>query len=633
MQSSQKEIAEITKSVEHDQFIYRPLDQERREIRLVQLSRELLVANNGKSVPSLRMHHASFDGEYLPLYTALSYTWGTGLEGVALIEYEEMPAREVQVSTNLLDALCHFARLSDQTLETVRRVFWIDQLCINQKNKGEKNHQVGMMTEIFAQAKMTNVWLGSRQATLSCEVVKKYDQDVSRIREVESNDPELQYEHSSASQEVDRILIELLKDDWKQLHALADFCKHPWFERAWVVQEVATSSNVIVYWEGGKCEWSSFQNLWLLSFWLIKRIIRAKDHHKLAAAHRLARIYSTLHMTVYQSLIPPRTYPLIELIKNMLICGKTRATLPEDLIYSNMGIASDKDTCGIAVDYKKHYTDIFTDAALQFLKTLGAQALAWSCQRTKINDSPLLPSWVPNLRLQFSFMVIHPMLPHHSDLSSKLFSAAGNSNFEYTVDGSRENLSIRTSYVDRVVKVEPFYCLTEHLVSAGSITPHSQAWLADYGRFFDFAVDRVPTRYDDSIRQEMYWRIPIADHYLDLDTNSKRRAGLEVKEWYMAILQPDDSLSASAISMSTRYNDNLSMKHHVAFVTATGYIGLGGWETVEGDEVHLVQGSDLPFLLRKTYGHYQLVSQAYVHGIMDGELIHDNTEFWWLGIH
>ncbi|KAL8881983.1 MAG: hypothetical protein Q9198_000928 [Flavoplaca austrocitrina] len=633
MQASRKSIAETKKSVEHDHFTYRPLHQERREIRLVQLSCELQVASNGKSVPSLRMHHASFDGEDLPEYTTLSYTWGTGLKGIVFIEDEGKPARKLLVSTNLLDALCHFARLPDQSLETVRPVFWIDQLCINQNDKDEKNHQVAMMTEIFGQAKMTNVWLGSRKATLSCEVVTKYDQDVSRIMEVVSNDPELRDDYSSASQGVDRILSEVSKDDWEHLHALADFCTHPWFERAWVVQEVATSSKVIVHWEGGKCGWSSFQNLWHLLHLLIQRIMVAKVCHEMAAVHVSSRILNTLQTTVSQSLNPPRTYPLIELVENMLMWGTTRATQPEDLIYSTMGIASDKDTCGIEVDYKKHYTEIFTDAALQFLKTLGAQALAWSCQRTKTNDPPQLPSWVPDLRLQLGFMVIEPIAPHRFDLSSKQFSAAGNRNFEYIVDEKREKLSIRTFYVDKVVEVKPFYFMAEHFVSAGSITLQYQAWLADYGKFFDFAAARVPTRYDDSARQEMHWRIPVADRYFDGDANAVRRAGLEVKDWYKAILHPDHSLSASAVSMSAKYKTLIFMKPHVVFLTATGYIGLGHPDTVEGDEVHLVQGSEVPFLLRKTDGLYQLGSQAYVHGIMDGELVEDNTEFPWQEIH
>ena len=487
-------------------------------------------------------------------------------------------------------------------------------------------------TEILGQAKITNVWLGSRQATLSCEVFKKCHQDASRIMEVISNDPELCDDHSSASQGVDRILSELFKDDREQLHALADFCTHPWFERAWVVQEVATSTNVIVHWEGGKCEWLSIQQLWFLLGWLVKRIMLAKDH-KMAAALLLARTGASLQMTVYQSLTPPRTYPLIELIENILMWGKTRATQPEDLIYSTMGIASDKDTCGIGVDYKKHYTEIFTDAALQFFKTRGALTLAWSGQRTEINESPRLPSWVPDFRLQFGFMVIKPISAHRFGPSSKLFSAAGNRNFEYTVGEKREKLSLRTFYVDRVIEVKPFDFMAEHLVSAGSAALQYQAWLADYRKFFDLAADRFPTRYDDCIRQEMHWRIPIADHYFDRDAKLRRRAGLEVKDWYEAILHPDNPLLASADSMSTRYKTRIFGKPHAAFVTATGYIGLGHPDTVVGEEVHLIQGSEVPFLLRKTDGHYHLGSQAYVHGIMDGELVDDNTEFPWLEIH
>ncbi|KAL9040006.1 MAG: hypothetical protein Q9180_002182 [Flavoplaca navasiana] len=630
MQSSEKSIAEMEMSVEQDHFTYRPVDQNRREIRLVQLSREFRVAGNGKSVPWLRMHHASFDGEKPPQYTALSYTWGIGLEGVVFIEYEEMPAREVHVSTNLFDALYHFAKLNDQSLDAVSRIFWIDQLCINQNDKDEKNHQVGMMTEIFSQAKITNVWLGSREATLSYEVVTKYDQDVNFIIDVFEKYPEFQLNDPRSSQRLDRILSELYMNNGEQLDALADFCTHPWFERAWVVQEVATSDKVIVHWEGGKCEWSSVQKLWLLLRWLVKRIMVAKDSHGMAAMRLVNRARNTLEMTVYQSLEPTRTSSLIEILASMLTCGNTKATQPEDLVYSTMGIAFDKDTCGIEIDYNKHYTEIFTDAALQFLKTLGAQALAWNCQRA---SSPRLPSWVPDLRLRFGFGIIKPISPQGFGLWSKQFFAAGNRKFEYTVEEMREKLSIRTFYVDKVVEVKSFDFMAEHLVSAGSITLQYRAWLAEYGTYFDLAANRVLTRYDDSIREEMHWRIPIADRYLDADAHAVRRAGLEVKEGYKAILHPDDSLSASPISMSQSYRCSIFIDRHVAFITASGYIGLGHPDTVEGDEVHLIQGSEVPFLLRKTDGHHQLVSQAYVHGIMDGELVHDNTEFQWLEIH
>lgn len=138
-------IAGLDRSVDQGQFVYRPLNQGRREIRLVQLSSEFQAASDGELVPLLQMHHAFFDGEDLPRYIALSYTWGSGPKGIVLVEGEGRPRREIRVSTNLLDALCHFARLSDPRLDAVGPIFWIDQLCINQNDKHEKSHQVRMM--------------------------------------------------------------------------------------------------------------------------------------------------------------------------------------------------------------------------------------------------------------------------------------------------------------------------------------------------------------------------------------------------------------------------------------------------------------------------------------------------------
>ena len=137
-----EKITELDKSVNQGQYIYKPLDQGRREIRLVELSSECQVASNGDRVPLLLMHYAFFDEEVLPQYSALSYTWGTGPKAIVLVEDEKIPAREVLISTNLLDALYHFARLLHPKQGAL---FWIDQLCINQNDNNEKSHQVRMM--------------------------------------------------------------------------------------------------------------------------------------------------------------------------------------------------------------------------------------------------------------------------------------------------------------------------------------------------------------------------------------------------------------------------------------------------------------------------------------------------------
>jgi hypothetical protein len=58
------------------------------------------------------------------------------------------------------------------------------------------------------------------------------------------------------------------------------------------------------------------------------------------------------------------------------------------------------------------------------------------------------------------------------------------------------------------------------------------------------------------------------------------------------------------------------------FLTEQGYLGLGQEGVREGDIVCVFCGGDVPFLLRKsekTPGILHLLSECYVHGIMDGE--------------
>ena len=494
--------------------------------------------------------------------------------------------------------------------------------------------------DIFGQAKATDVWLGSSEAPLSQEVMKKFTQKSFHIMDAITNSDnvfqDLQSDDSILSQQIDRILRECREDHYKGIVALTTFCTHPWFGRAWVVQEIATSSNIQIHWESGSSAWSDILLMDLTFLWLSIRITEAKGNCTFIDLSRLQQAKDMMAMTVSQKLYQPRTKSLVELIAKLLASGQMRATKPEDLVYSMLGISSDGDTCGIEVDYKKHYTEVFGEMALLLLKTLGARALAWSGQleRKSHPDCCRLPSWVPDLRLGDAIVIHRDIRSSNPLLVPKLFSAAGSCRFEFTADSKSEFLSIRTSYIDRVVELSKTFDF--HVNFGGSVDTlpkyqACQAWFEDFGSFVDVAAERYPTRYDYSTRQEMHWRMPMADRYYDGD--HWRRAGLEAKDLYMAILHPDDPISAAVISKIAIYRETLYLDGQIAFVTATGYIGIGHRETVVGDEVHLVQGSDTPFVLRKTDGHYELIGETYVHGIMDGELVDDSTEFEWVQIH
>jgi hypothetical protein len=83
-------------------------------------------------------------------YEASSYDWGN-----------PMPRRRLQfgnkwlsITTNLSAAL-HRLRLPEQKI-----YLWIDQMCINQADLGERSSQVNMMSSIYTHAQHVIAWVG-----------------------------------------------------------------------------------------------------------------------------------------------------------------------------------------------------------------------------------------------------------------------------------------------------------------------------------------------------------------------------------------------------------------------------------------------------------------------------------------
>lgn len=57
------------------------------------------------------------------------------------------------------------------------------------------------------------------------------------------------------------------------------------------------------------------------------------------------------------------------------------------------------------------------------------------------------------------------------------------------------------------------------------------------------------------------------------------------------------------------------------FHSQQGYFGLTRVNVQEGDIIMVLMGADMPFILRPYLGGYKLAGEAYVHGIMHGELV------------
>lgn len=68
-------------------------------------------------------------------------------------------------------------------------------------------------------------------------------------------------------------------------------------------------------------------------------------------------------------------------------------------------------------------------------------------------------------------------------------------------------------------------------------------------------------------------------------------------------------------------------KQRALITTHSGQLGLAPSSVQKGDEVWILAGSNSPSILRRTpvSGEYELVGQAYVHGIMYGEAVRDRS--------
>lgn len=124
-------------------FPYQPLDVEKNETRLV-----TILAGTFEEELQITLKAVSLDDD--PEYEALSYVWGDPSVTKAI----KLDGISFQVTENLESALRHLRHPSKD------RVFWIDAICINQRDILERNTQVPLMSTIYGNCEGCIAWLG-----------------------------------------------------------------------------------------------------------------------------------------------------------------------------------------------------------------------------------------------------------------------------------------------------------------------------------------------------------------------------------------------------------------------------------------------------------------------------------------
>jgi hypothetical protein len=147
-----------------DVFTYQPLGANTLEIRLVTVSPRTvpgadILCELEHVVFPIDLQDITGDSDEEdrssqgPVFSALSYTWGSSIEPNQRIL---LNGKFFHIRQNLYDFLSSFSLNEDCSHERL----WIDQLSINQSDLAERSQQVSKMSHIFKKASRTLIWLG-----------------------------------------------------------------------------------------------------------------------------------------------------------------------------------------------------------------------------------------------------------------------------------------------------------------------------------------------------------------------------------------------------------------------------------------------------------------------------------------
>ena len=219
-------------------FSYNPLNSSKSEIRVLALK----PSTDPSASLIADLFTQSLDEEqYAPTstwkpYAALSYTWGEAIFDGSIT----LNGKPFAVTASLEAALRAMrGRNGDPSLMqtsawphdgTTPNYWWIDQICIDQQNLDERNEQVALMRRIYKRAACVQVWLGEKAD--GSDVAMNLLQAIGTTPIRQPGEKEIVYPSFDPDD---------VKDHWWALEALF---RRPWWERVWIRQEVALSSQV-----------------------------------------------------------------------------------------------------------------------------------------------------------------------------------------------------------------------------------------------------------------------------------------------------------------------------------------------------------------------------------------------------
>ena len=568
--------------------------------------------------------------------------------------------------------------------------FWIDALCINQQDVSERNVQVRLMSRIYGEARYVLVWLGEadRHTELAIKTINRLHSG-GNSKEGLSRSLHRFREHREGRVLDQDETPEGIGYSIRELQAILEIFRRPYWQRVWVAQELALAPRFEVHcgpFFMGDHEFAvtaSWATLMDAKF-IDKRMPSLPTENKLSAAAALvmelrARINPDLHdikglRAMLHGASNDGWKSTLSLYDLLLHTWNFAATDPRDKIFALLSLVQRKtDQESVFVDYNTPTASLYATVGRRLLEIGGGCGYFWAdnkdlveplealtfvhfppkCQGIGCKTAHLvqstkpsehihsLPSWVPNFhwplhatRLwdpRFAASTQQPLRfyssrPEMFRLDGLLFDSIVEVD-SYNKDGSPDRLLVDLHPIARLVShLAPNYptgitrseALWRTVTADNTINPTTGEGV-DHGVFKRFITQQLRNCYKGS---------------KGLDVT-----GLRKIHNILARSSPEDAFTIddtgservceSSRDTITGWWAKLGYQRRL-MRTSKEYLVLGSRCAKAGDEIWLLAGGRVPFILRPVNPSSQefvLVGECYVHGIMYGEAVTDTDNF------
>ena len=584
--------------------MYTPLITERKEIRLV-----TLCSGNFKDDILCSISKVSLDDR--PSYEALSYVWGDQ----RITRRIFIHGLSSHVTVNLEIALRHLRYVSGP------RVLWIDAICINQRDIAERSVQVMHMGEAYARATNVIAWLGeeSSDSNLAFDAFNSLPTDPSQHWDPQQN----------AELDIDYL-------EPKYTCAIQSLLLRPWWCRIWTVQESILGPTMSLI--CGKRQVAADT---------LCSLANSFGHHTFSCCGDFFRKH--FKYNAFRDFMEEtdklgslerwrRNEQSDRRLVDLLAEFRSRSCLdPRDKIYGMLGLCSSDEAKLIVPDYSLPVSVVYEQATFQMTKrSRSLEVFSQLCPR-RINITEILasklPSWVPDWtsKMTEAQRKVFVLRQRHANFN---FTASA-STFTSAREQGKGKLSLNGILLDSITVHSTgtldLYPATDHLKEMRN--------LAGVEVFPDQLYDTKTPNYYNAFWQTLCSSILPSRSNLTASADAVRTSGDDLTQrswhdtWWKWVLNyrahdewahlVDAEFSESELSA---FDNSVAVSTYLRkfFLSKDNqWMGLVPMDAEIGDLIALLEGGNVPYILRQKTGMdegcYEIIGDAYVHGIMDGE--------------